>query len=80
MAVSVTGFVRKLNEDDTYRNQFFTASDPVEFLISETGITIPDDQKHELREYIQGLSRRFPGRRTRLTSEGIEVTIELDLG
>ena len=78
--ISITDFIAKLNEDDTYRNQFFTASDPFSFLISETGITIPDNQKRQLTDYIQGLYKRFPGRKTKITSEGVEIIPELDAG
>ncbi len=80
MVISITDFIAKWNEDDKYRNQFFTAPDPVAFLISETGITIPDNQKEQLKNYIQGLIQRFPGKKTKITSEGVEIIIELDLG
>jgi hypothetical protein len=69
-----------LNEDDNYKNQFFNASDPVEFLISETGIAIPEEQKQQLRDYIQGLSKSFPARKVRFMSDNKEIDIEMYFG
>lgn len=80
MTIPISDFIKKFNEEDTYRNQFFTASDPVEFLTSETGITIPENQKAQLREYIHQLRQRFPGKRTKITSDGVEIIIELEAG
>lgn len=80
MVISITDFINKWNEDDEYRMRFFTAPDPVAFLASETGISIPDNQKEQLKKYLQEVYKRIPRKKTKITSEGIEINIVMDIG
>ncbi len=79
--IPISEFSGKVMKDEKFRSDFFSAEDPAQFLQSATGITIPEDQKEDFKNYISDLKDKYTRKtvtyRAEQGREIYDITVEV---